>query len=446
MSIDRESNVFHRARLVVRDLGRPAVLLVALLPPTHAGETLLVSVSLDGTPGDGASGSEFGNQAISGNGRYVIFESFSNDLVAEDTNGDWDIFRRDRVKGTTGKVTVALSGDPAFGGGLNASVSANGRYVAFQSNASTHVEGDLNGQSDVFVRDLKKGVTTRVSVDSSGVEADGPSHNPRLSANGRYVVFQSAAENLVAEDGNEKIDIFLHDRKQGTTTRVSVGSAGEEAGADCIGATVSSSGRYVLFESVADDLVAEDLNETSDVFLHDLKLCTTVRASVDAAGTEADGPSNNGMISANGRYVVFESAAMNLVDDDGSSTFDVFVRDLKLGTVERLSVSESGAGGDNGSSRARITANGRFVVFESDAANLLADADRNGDTDVFLADRKLDTLRRVSVDSAGAEIEGPSADAAVSRNGRYIAFQSDSDTLADEDDNESSDVFLKDMK
>jgi Tol biopolymer transport system component len=308
------------------------------------------------------------------------------------------------------------------------------------------VLGDLNGVSDVFVRDVKKGVTTRVSVSSEGVESDGPSYNPRLSASGRYVVFQSAAENLVADDGNEKYDIFLHDRKKGTTTRVSVSSAGDEAGADCIGATVSASGRYVLFQSVADELVAADLNETTDVFLHDLKQDTTVRVSVDEAGTEADGSSSNGMISANGRYVVFDSGATNLVDDDGSSIYDVFVRDLKLGTIERVSVDGTGDGGDGDSGLPKITANGRFVVFESAATDLLDKLDGNGDTDVILADRKLNTLRRVSVDSTGAEVDGPSADGVVSSNGRFVAFQSDSEELVAGDDNEASDVFLKDMK
>jgi Tol biopolymer transport system component len=344
------------------------------------------------------------------------------------------------------RVTLDFNGSAGGAGGLNSSASANGRFVAFQSDAADHVQGDLNGTSDVFVRDVKKGVTTRLSVSSAGVESNGPSYNPRLSANGRYVIFQSAADNLLAEDdGNEKYDVFLHDRKTGTTTRVSVSSAGGEAGEDCFGATVSSNGRYVAFLSAAEELVAGDLNGTTDVFLHDRKLGTTVRVSVDAAGSEADGASTSGMISANGRYVVFASVATNLVGDDGSSVSDVFVRDLKLGTVERLSIDEAGDGGDGGSGAPTITANGRYVVFDSGATDLVA-LDGNGDTDVFLANRKLGTLRRVSVDSAGAEVDGPSTDGVVSSNGRYVAFQSDSEDLAAGDDNEDTDVFLKDLK
>ncbi len=141
MSIGREALMTHAARALVRDLACPAALLPALLSSAHAGETLLVSAATDGTPGDGESGSIFGTQAISASGRYVVFESFALDLVAEDTNGDWDIFRRDRLKGTTVRVTVQLSGDPALGGGLNASASASGRYVAFQSTSASHVEG-----------------------------------------------------------------------------------------------------------------------------------------------------------------------------------------------------------------------------------------------------------------------------------------------------------------
>ncbi len=183
------------------------------------------------------------------------------------------------------------------------------------------------------------------------------------------MVFQSAADDLVADDDNDKIDIFVHDRKKGTTTRVSVSSAGDEAGEDCIGATVSASGRYVVFESLAADLVEGDLSGFSDVFLRDVKLGTTVRLSVDEAGTEGDAHSGAGMISAKGRHVAFESTASNLVE------------------LRRVSVDSSGTEVDGPSADGAVSNNGRYVAFQSDSADLVDDDD-NADTDVFLKDMK----------------------------------------------------------
>ena len=422
---------------------------LALAGAAAASDTVLVSSTLKGASGDEESGGIFGRQAISRSGRYVAFESRASDLGPADTNDDWDIYVWDRKKGSKVRASVAFGGDAGGASGLNSHLSANGRFVVFQSSDTDLVDGgDAGFDSDIFVRDLKKGVTTRVSVDSAGVEAaEGQSHNPFVSASGRWVVFQADAP-LVPDDDNELADVYLHDRKEGTTVRVSVDSAGAQVEGDSLGASVSANGRYVVFESTAPDLVENDRNGDNDIFLRDMKLGTTVRLSVNAAGEEGDDVSTQAMISGNGRYVVFASTATNLVENDGEGNFDVFLRDLKLGTIERVSVNGEGDDLAGSSAVPSISHSGRFIAYESDAPNLPIDADdTNGVADVFLLDRKKATVVRASVDGAGLEVlGGPSFGAVMSGNGRFVAFESDADDLVPDDGNEARDVFLRDVK
>ena len=430
-----------------RRVARVMGVVLVLAGVVEAGDTLLVSATPEGASGDEESGGVFGRQSISGNGRFVAFESRASDLGPEDTNNDWDIYVWDRKKGTKVRASVAANGAPNGASGLNGILSANGRYVAFQSSDSDLVDVVETGfDSDIFVRDLKKGVTTRVSVDPAGAEADGQSHAPHISANGRWVVFQSAAGNLVAGDDNGILDVFLHDRKKGTTVRASVDSTGAQVGGDSFGATVSDNGRYVLFESASSELVPNDRNGTSDIFLRDTKLGTTVRLSVNAEGEEGDGSSHAAMISGNGRFAAFASHATNLVEDDGLATADIFVRDLKLGTIERVSLDAQGDDADGNSGTPWITRNGRFVAFETDATDLLADIDLDDETDVYLYDRKNTGLVRASVAAEGFDVSGKSEGAVASNNGRFIVFESDAEDLVPGDVNEARDVFLRDSK
>ncbi len=223
--------------------------------------------------------------------------------------------------GTTTRVSVDSAGGQAndFSGAapsisVDTSISADGRFVVFQSDATNLVAGDTNGASDVFVHDRQTGTTTRVSVDSAGHEATGlypASGDPAISADGRFVAFDSNATNLVAGDTNSAYDIFVHDRQTGTTTRVSVDSAGNQAnGYD---PSLSADGRFVAFTSGASNLVAGDTNGASDVFVHDRQTGTTTRVSVDSAGWQAYSFSHLPSISADGRFVAFASNATNLV-------------------------------------------------------------------------------------------------------------------------------------
>src|SRR6185295_7492640 len=189
------------------------------------------------------------------------------------------------------------------------------------------VPGDTNGASDIFVRDLVGGTTERVSIPNGSGQADAASYAPSISADGRFVVFESEATNLVGGDTNNLRDIFVRDRQLGVTERVDVPTGGGEADATSYTPSISADGRFVSFGSLATDLVGGDTNGTGDVFLRDRQIGTTARVSVDSAGAQGNFVSDDPVISADGRYVAFRSYATNLVPGDTNGFTDVFVRD-----------------------------------------------------------------------------------------------------------------------
>jgi Tol biopolymer transport system component len=308
-------------------LAAAGLVLLAGAGPARAGVTKRVSVSSKGAQGDDDSGN-FG-VAISADGRFVAFDSYATTLVPGDTNGVPDIFVRDRVRGTTERVSLGPHGVQAEGGkgegSYGPSISGNGRFVAFSSYATNLVAGDTNGFEDVFVRDRELGTTERVSVGPHGRQSDNASQGAAISADGRFVVFQSDATNLVRGGGNGQIGVYVRDRARGVTELVSVGPRGTRADdASFIGA-ISADGRLVAFGSFADNLVPDDTNGSFDTFVRDRLRGTTERVSVASDGTQGNGGSGGPSISANGRYVAFSSEATNLVPGDTNRTEDVFV-------------------------------------------------------------------------------------------------------------------------
>jgi Tol biopolymer transport system component len=259
----------------------------------------------------------------------VAFSSAAPDLVASDNNATTDVFVHDRQTGGTTRVSVSSAATEGNGRSslYRSSISDDGRYVAFRSDATDLVDSDTNATTDVFVHDRQTGQTTRVSVSSDGAEATGGSFSPSISDNGRFVVFLSAATDLVASDTNDKVDVFVHDRQTGQTTRVSVSSNGAEANDTNDEPFISAGGRYVGFRSSATNLVAGDTNDKVDVFVHDRQTDQTTRVSMALDGAEANGNSDVPSISADGRYVVFESRATNLVADDTNNQYEIFVHD-----------------------------------------------------------------------------------------------------------------------
>jgi Tol biopolymer transport system component len=227
---------------------------------------------------------------------------------------------------TTVRVSVSSSDTQANSRSMSPAISADGRYVAFESYASNLVAGDTNDRRDVFVGDRVTGTTERVSVSSSGTQANSRSMSPAISADGRYVAFNSDARNLVAGDTNRAQDVFVHNRSTGTTRRVSKSSSGTQANQRSSTGGISADGRYVAFESWASNLVAGDTNDRSDVFVRDRATGTTQRVSVSSAGTQANQGSWDPAVSADGRYVAFGSYASNLVAGDTNDVGDVFLR------------------------------------------------------------------------------------------------------------------------
>jgi Tol biopolymer transport system component len=292
----------------------------------QTGQTTRVSVASDGTQGN--DGSWF--PSISADGRYVAFLSRASNLVPGDINRWWyDVFVHDRQTGQTTRVSVASDGTQGNGGSrwLPPSISADGRYVAFSSDASNLVPGDTNAAPDVFVHDRQTGHTSRVSVASDGTQGNAGSVGHSISADGRYVAFASGASNLVPGDTNNYTDVFVHDRQTGQTSRVSVASDGTQGNRYSSRPSISADGRYVAFISEASNLVPGDTNAAIDIFIHDRQTGQTTRVSVASDGTQGNNHSDSPSISAVGRYVAFHSDASNLVPGDTNNAQDVFVHD-----------------------------------------------------------------------------------------------------------------------
>jgi Tol biopolymer transport system component len=345
-------------------------------------------VSVDSTGAESDADNSVWQFAISADGSCVAFVSLASNLVSNDTNQNEDVFVHDRVTGSTERVNVDSSGGQAAGGSLypgsyDPSISADGRYVAFDSFAANLVIGDTNGTYDVFVHDRVTGVTERVSVDSSGAEANDANGYPAISADGRFVAFLSLATNLVPGDGNGRVDAFVHDRTTGVTERISVDDSGSEGDGDSAPTAISADGRIVAFVSDATNLVVGDTNGTRDVFAHDRLLATTERVNVATSGSEATGTSYTAALSADGNLVVFDSDAPDLVSGDTNGAWDVFRHDRTTGITDRVSVDSSGAEGLVDSYGGAISGDGRVVAFESAAANFVAN-DTNGCFDVFV--------------------------------------------------------------
>jgi Tol biopolymer transport system component len=343
----------------------------------------------------------------------------------------------------TERVSVSSTGGEASGSSYALSISADGQFVAFTSSASNLVDGDTNGASDVFVYDRVTEETRRVSVSSTGAQGNGDSYGPQISADGQFVAFLSSASNLVHVDTNNLKDVFVHDRDTHMTRRVSVSSTGAQANRFSNDPSISADGQFVAFDSWASNLVRVDTNRQLDVFVHDRDTHMTRRVSVSSTGAQADNSSYHPSISADGQLVAFTSSASNLVDGDTNGASDVFVRDRTMQMTRRVSVSSTGAQASDGYSRYQsISADGQFVAFESSASNLVR-ADTNGWTDVFVYDLAADKTRRVSVSSTGAQADGYSRDPSISADGRFVAFSSSASNLVDADTNGTFDVFVR---
>ncbi len=406
-----------------------------------AQSTRRVSISSGGTQGDGPSV----EPRISADGRHVLFMSSASNLVSGDTNGSPDVFLHDLETGATSRVSLDSNGVQGNNWSYARGLSRDARFVAFDSHATNLVAGDTNGASDVFVRDLSTGVTTRVSVATSGAQANAGAGYAAISADGRYVAFESISSNLVAGDTGGWSDVFLHDRQTGVTRRVSVDSGGAAADRDSEKASISADGRYVAFQSRALNLASGDPNGTWDVFVHDVATGVTACASTTPAGVPGNGLSERCAISADGRYVAFTSGASNLVAGDTNSTADVFVRDRLTGQTLRASTSPSGPQANPYAFQPSISGDGRYASFTSPTAGFVP-GDTNGRFDVFVRDAITGAFDIASIHSSGAQSNDESAiddSSRLSFDGRFVAFASRASNLVAGDTNGVTDVFVR---
>ena len=419
------------------------LILAVVLPLSAAaapGDTIRVSLSTAGGEGNGESF----DPAVSSDGRYVAFASDATNLVSGDTNGARDVFLHDTRTGETSRISVSTAGDEGDGDSDLPAISSDGLFIVFESEAANLVADDTNGTKDIFLYDVINGTTRRVSVSSAGLESNDGSGDPEISGDGRFIAFVSGASNLVSGDSNGFSDIFLHDTQTGGTVRVSVDSAGLEGDDVSVRPDLSVDGRYIVFQSAASNLVMGDTNNERDIFFHDVQTQSTSRVSLASDGGEGDGFSNHPVISADGQFVVFASQATNLVPDDMNDLVDVFLHDTNTGETRRVSLSSSGEEGNGNSSVPSISDDGTYISFISGASNLVA-----GDVccwDAFVHKVSTGKTIKVSVSSAGMAGNSTTYHHDISGDGSFIAFGSDSTNLVSGDTNGVRDIFLHEMK
>lgn len=418
-----------------------------------AGPAERVSVAGGGAQGGGANGWS----SVSADGRYVAFDSAAADLVPGDVNGTTDAFVRDRLLGTTVRPVTSLLGAGHPEEGLSgATISADGRYLAFSSWAPDLVPGDTNNLSDVFLLDLRTGEIERVNVTSTGEQATGSvSWGADISADGRFVSFTSRAANLLpGRDKNHLrgADAFVRDRLTGTTTLVSVARDGLNGHWPSYARGISADGRHVAFISSATDLLPDGARVIG-LYVRDLQTGTTTRESVTSTATPASVAGlHTASMSRDGRYVAFETALNDVVPGDTNNAKDIFVRDRSTGEVELVTVAGDGTPADGDSWGARVADGGRCVVFVSDATTLVP-GDTNGKSDLFVRDRQDGTTTRLTADhTAGGDADGDTDGdgrnggdnlVALRPDGSEVAFPSDAANLVPADTNAATDVFVR---
>jgi Tol biopolymer transport system component len=489
-----ESDLAQNGNNIWLDVNAPRI----SIQPTNFPTNYLAS-----TTGSASGNGYSDNPSTSSDGRYTVFASDASNLVSGDTNGTRDIFLFDNQTNTTRRLNLSRQGEQTNGPSNRPVISADGRYVAFESTATNLILGDTNGFSDIFVVDVITGAIDMLSLDASGTRANNSNFRPSISSTGRYVSFESSATNLVSSGTSVGVShIYVRDRDvsgSGTfdttgnisTVLVSQSSGGTAANGNSLQSVLSADGRYIAFASDATNLVSSDTNAVRDIFLRDRTGGTTTRVSVATGGTQATGgDSRTPSLSSDGRYIAFASSATNLASGDTNGVSDIFVHDRTTTTTQRISVSTSGTeafdpsatGFKLGSINPSISSTGRYVAFASLANNLTAgdsagqkqNLDANDALDVFVRDRDvsasgtydtsgnvattmvslnkfgLQTLSILNTQSTASSDIFPS----ISADGRWVAFPSDAENvsglshtvtnLISIDNNNTRDVFLFD--
>ena len=419
-------------------LGQPPRAPAPTVHSQQAGSFIvLVSVATDGTQGDDDSC----RPRISADGRYVVFTSDASNLAPTDRYFGKNVFLRDLVGRTTQQVDVSSAGQGGDGVCWDCDISADGRYIVFDSDADELVQ-DVPG-GNIFLYDRATGTIQCISLTSEGKPAPCCCSKARISADGQYVAFESTYDGMVPGDDNWSVDIFRTHTQSHAIVRVSKSFNGEDSNDRCQYPCISADGSVIAFQADASNLVPGDNNGKIDIFVYTGDPTKLVRISVGYDGSEANGDSRAPAISADGRYVAFTSEASNLVPGDTNGCADVFVYDLQTGQMERVSVASDGTEANMASGSPSLSADGRYVAFSSAADNLVA-GDTNEYPDVFVVDRQTRKVTRVSIAHDGSQGNGWSIWPCITPDGRYVAFCSGASNLVPGDTNGKLDVFVVD--
>lgn len=403
----------------------------------HAARAAVPEVITINSVGEFSNGPS-GSPAISADGDVVVFESKANNLAAGDLREINHIYVLRRSTGSISRVSQSTEGAPGNADSAAPSVSPDGRYVVFESSSSNLVTGDENGRTDVFLHDLSTGETRRISSGLDSTEAAGDSESARVSRDGEVVVFVSDAPNLVSNDTNQVKDIFVWTRSLDTTQRVSLNAFGEEADRGSRQPDISADGRYIVFASDATNLVSKDVNGARDIFFFDREGSSLRRVSVDSNGNQSSGNCIMPSVSDDGRFVAFESTADDLDGTVVGGVRNIYLRDRIAKQTQLVSAGPSGAGNAD-STKPDLSGDGRYVVFESLASNLILN-DTNELKDVFVYVRTDETVQRLSTDSLGKGGTRTSESPVVSSRGEVVVFAS-SATFLQSVTNETVNIF-----
>ena len=380
---------------------------------------------------------------ISANGRFIVFSSIANNLLAEDSDTTSDVYLFDRQTNTLELISVNSSEVKGNGSSGSPVVSDDGNYVAFYSGATNLVGSDLNGRGDIFIRNRAAGTTEIVSVSSSEVQGTSSCINPSISGNGMFVAFESFSNNLVTGDTNGHTDVFVRDVAGGTTERISIGDLEQQSTGISGNASVSFDGRYVAFESAASNLIQLDTNNSRDVFIRDRGTGGTIRVSVSDSEAEGNSSSQSPSLSNDGTLVAFHSSASNLIGTaDTNSRGDIFVRNLNAQTTERISIPASGGEGDADCYDPCISPDGRFVTFESESTNMVPEF-TTFRREAYLRNRSTGETMGISQNSSGGQSSSFEPGFTFVASDMTYGFVSEADDLVANDTNMTYDVFFE---
>ena len=422
--------------VTVSSSGEPTATPTVTPTPTASNTPALQSLINLSSGGVGNSDTPY----ISADGLYVAFQS-SASMDGYSTGGVSLIFRRDRFGSYSTRISNGLNGYAPDGPSTAPRMSSDGRYVVFESTATNLVVGDaINSTKDIFRYDTQTGTTRKVSVSSAGVSGNGDSSSASISADGNLVVFASRASNLDTLDTNNSADIFIKNMTTNQIRRINFKPNREQASKDSYTPWISSNGRYVVFSSEAAGLVPEDAGSASDVFRCDLYFGDKIELVSTSSSGIGNGHSQMPQLSSDGRYITFESSATNLVVGDTNGLRDIFVKDMVTGTVDRVNTSSSDTQANGASSNPSITSDGRYVIFASDATNLVR-SDTNAVADIFVKERDSGLTRMVSTSRNGELGSSASFNPHISENGQFVTFSSEA-PLVSPDTYGYRDVFV----